>query len=333
MTDQPTRQKYGSAAEPAISRRTAISSLALGGAGLMAAPLAGHAKSNDFAWTLDLDTAEDNCIALLKMQADISGKDALGGFPGEAWAWVPDEGNYHIMNTYGVGVSHVEYRPEERGWRFYHRECLLYTDPKTGEVVDSWYNPFTQRRVEVMHVFNDHVSRFYPLDGGRFTFPWDYEIHGNNIVFRISVFRIEENPLTRKQYPLHSEGDRYQTGELWGMIGDLREIMDPDVTSASCVTSWSRMAGWIPFMEMGNRPGHMIFHSHAYKMQGGPAELPPQIRTYIEKNAPEYFESPQVWTPPGQRITVFNHSKKIIDERRAAGLAAGQTPFGLPDDG
>ena len=313
-----------------LTRRSALSGLALGGAGLMAAPLGSNAKTDDFELTLDLDTAEGNCIALLKMQADISGADTMGGFPGEAWAWVPDEGNYHVMNTYGVGASHVEYRPEERGWRFYHRECLLYTDPKTGEVVDNWYNPFTERRVEVMHVFNDHVSRFYPLDGGRFKFPWPYEIHGNNLTFRISVFRIEDNPLTRDEYPLHSEGDRYQTGELWGMIGDLREIMDPDVTSASCVTSWSRTAGWIPFMEMGNRPGQMIFHSHAYKMKDGPAELPPQIRTYIEKNAPEYFESPKEWTPPGQRITVFNHSKKIIDERRAAGLKEGETPFSWP---
>jgi hypothetical protein len=314
--------------EPSLTRRSALSGLALGGAGLLSAPLSGQTKSSGVEWTLDLDKAEDNCIALLKMQADISGADAMGGFPGEAWAWVPDEGNYHVMNTYGVGVSHVEFRPEERGWRFYHRECLLYTDPKTGEVVDSWYNPFTQRRVEVMHVFNSHVSRFYPLDGGRFGFPWPYEIHGNNLTFRISVFRVEDNPLTRKDYPLHSEGDTYQTGELWGMIGDLREIMDPEVTSASCVTSWSRTAGWIPFMEMGNRPGQMIFHSHAYKMQDGARQLPEQVRSYIEKNAPEYFESPTEWTTPGERITVFNHSKTIIDERRAAGLPDGQTPFG-----
>ena len=67
-------------------------------------------------------------------------------------------------------------------------------------------------------------------------------------------------------------------------------------------------------------------------MKHGPAELPPQIRTYIEKNAPEYFESPKKWTPPGKRITVFNHSKKIIDERRAAGLEEGETPFSWPKD-
>jgi hypothetical protein len=320
---------------PSLTRRSALSGMALGGAGLMAAPLTAHSqsdnKADDFEWTLDLDTAADNCLAVIKMQADTSGADALGGFPGQAWAWNPDVGNYHVFNTYGVGVSHVEFDEAANGWRFFHRECLLYTDKETGEVVDSWYNPFTERRVEVMHVFNEHVSRFYPLSGGRFSFPWDYEIHGNNITFRISVFRVEENPLTPAEYPLHSEGDVYQTGELWGIMGDLREIMDPEVTSASCVTSWSRIAGWLPFMEMGDRPGQMIMHSHAYKMKDGAAQLPPQIRSYIEKNAPEYLESPTEWTTPGQRITVFNHSKKVIDERRP-NLKEGETPFGWKGD-
>ena len=144
-----------------ITRRSAVSGLALGGAGLLSAGLPTGKAEAAPEWTLDLDTPEDNCIALLKMQADISGKDAMGGFAGEVWAWVPNEGCIKILHTYGVGVSHVEYRPDERGWRFYHREALLYLDPETNEVVDSWYNPFTQRRVEVLHILNDHVSRFY----------------------------------------------------------------------------------------------------------------------------------------------------------------------------
>lgn len=313
-----------------ITRRSAVSGLALGGAGLLSAGLATNRAEAAPEWTLDLDTAADNCIALLKLQADISGADAMGGFPGEVWAWVPNEGTIRILNTYGVGVSHVEFRPDEGGWRFYHREVLLYLDPETNEVAESWYNPFTQRRVEVVHVFNDHVSRFYPLEGGRFTFPWPYEIHGNNIVYRISVFRLEDNPMPRRDYPLHSQSDKYQTGELWGMIGDLREIMDPDVTSAGCVTSWSRISEWLPFMEMGNRPGQMIFHSHAHKLKNGVEEVIPTVRRYLEKTAPEYFESPREWTTPGARVTAWTHSKNLVDERRARGLKEGETPFSWP---
>jgi hypothetical protein len=277
---------------------------------------------------------------MIKLQADLSGAETFGGFAGDVWAWVPNEGNFHVFNTYGIGASHVEYRPAERAWRFYHREALLYLDPQTNEILDSWYNPFTERRVEVLHIINEHVNRYYEVGGkddtnlrnrkGGINFPRPYEVHGDNLLFRVSFYRLEDNVMPRKDYPLHSQSDKYQTTELWGMIGRLSEIMDPDVTSASCVTSWSRIAGWLPFMEMGDRPGQMIYHSHAYKMNDGPAELPDNIRAFFEKDYPEYFESPQEWSTDAERVSTWTYSKDLIDRRRAVGLKASETPFSWP---
>ena len=323
-----------------LTRRTAMSGLALGGAGLMAAGMSAPPTLAKTDWTLDLDSAEDNCKAMIKLQADLSGADTFGGFAGDVWAMVPNEGNFHVFNTYGIGASHVEYRPAERAWRFYHREALLYLDPQTNEILDSWYNPFTEQRVEVLHIINEHVNRYYEVgsgDGanlrnrkGGINFPRPYEVHGDNLLFRVSFYRLEDNVMPRKDYPLHSQSDKYQTTELWGMIGRLSEIMDPDVTSASCVTSWSRIAGWLPFMEMGDRPGQMVYHSHAYKMDGGPAELPDNIRAFFEKDYPEYFESPREWSTDAERVSTWTYSKGLIDQRRAVGLKAGETAFSWP---
>ncbi|MEC7804590.1 MAG: DUF1838 family protein, partial [Pseudomonadota bacterium] len=149
-----------------LTRRTAMSGLALGGAGLMAAGMSAPPTLAKTDWTLDLDSAEDNCKAMIKLQADLSGADTLGGFAGDVWAMVPNEGNFHVFNTYGIGASHVEYRPAEQAWRFYHREALLYLDPQTNEILDSWYNPFTEQRVEVLHIINEHVNRYYEVGSG-----------------------------------------------------------------------------------------------------------------------------------------------------------------------
>ena len=186
-----------------LTRRNALSSLALGGAGLMAAGMSGPPALAKSKWTLDLDSAEDNCKAMIKLQADLSGADSFGGFAGDVWAWVPNEGNFHVFNTYGIGASHVEYRPDERAWRFYHREALLYLDPRTNEILDSWYNPFTQRRVEVLHIINHHVNRYYEVGGEGYTslrnrkrginFPRPFEVHGDNLLFRVSFYRLEDN--------------------------------------------------------------------------------------------------------------------------------------------
>jgi len=313
-----------------LSRRAALAGIALGGAGV-AARLPAAAREGEVEWTLDLDDAADNCKAVLKLQADLSGAQTMGGFPGEAWAWVPDEGNYRLFNTYGVGVSRIEFRSDENAWRFYHREVLLYLDPRTNEVLESWQNPWTGRRQEVVHILNRHVNRYYDLKpSAPFRFPWTYELNGDDLVFRISVFQLEDNVMPRKEYPLQSQSDKYQAAELWGMIGSLREVMDPDVSSASCVTSWSRVSGWLPFMEMGSRPGQMVYHSHAYKLARGVEQLPATVRDWLEKHGPEYLEAPREWNPPRQGVNAWNYSKALIDERRARGLAPGQTAFSWP---
>jgi len=117
---------------------------------------------------LDLGKPLDNQTALLKLQADLSGEPVISIFPGKAWLWIPGETNIEAFHTYGVGASRIEYNEEEQGWRFYHREVLLYTDPKTGEVLDTWANPVTGMTVRVVHVLNDPVQRFYPLEKGPF---------------------------------------------------------------------------------------------------------------------------------------------------------------------
>jgi hypothetical protein len=84
-----------------------------GGVAGLAAGMSAHAGGHN---SLDLDDPEGNLKALIKLQADLSGADALGGFAGEVWGWVPGEGNRLLFRSYGIGASHVE--RVENGWRF-----------------------------------------------------------------------------------------------------------------------------------------------------------------------------------------------------------------------
>ncbi len=263
--------------------------------------------------TLNLDEPEDNLKALIKLQADLSGADAIGGFPGEVWGWVPGEGNRLLFRSYGIGASHVE--RVDNGWRFYHREVMYYLDPETGEILQDWINPYTGKRVEVLHILNDPVHRFYAISGGRFAAPFPYTVHDDDLVFRISVFSFRDSVMPRIEYPLHSANNKYQAAELWIMNGRVNEVMNPDVSSASCVTSWARVGQWLPFMEMGNRPGIMVYHSESYKLLRGVAELPDDIRRYTEKHHPEYLESPKTWQSLQLNESQLTESKKYIDKQ------------------
>ena len=68
---------------------------------------------------LNMEVPLDNQVAMLKLSADLSGEPVIGIFPGKAWIWIPDEGNFQVFNTYGVGCSRLEYNEKEEGWRFY----------------------------------------------------------------------------------------------------------------------------------------------------------------------------------------------------------------------
>lgn len=295
------------------SRREAM----MGGAGFAAAMMASTAPASAQSSTLDLTDPLTNLRTLLKLQGDLSGQPTIGGFPGQAWAWVGGKGNTLMFNTYGIGASRVE----DMGngvYRFYHREVLYYCDPKTGEILDTWTNPITNKKLEVLHILNDPVNRTYRLKGGRADPPFPHYVVGDRVVFQLDVLRsTEQNPIKRSEYPLQSQQDLYQSGEMWAISGSYKELADPNVTSAENHTAWARVGMWLPFMEMGDRPGVMIYHSQSFKFKQGASQIPKHIREYTEKHHPIYLEAPKEWKDENENS--WTYSLKIMKEKEAQG--------------
>jgi hypothetical protein len=268
---------------------------------------------------VDFMDPKTNLMTLLKLQADLSGKDALSGFPGEAWVWLNGQGNTKVFKTYGIGCSRLEDMGDGT-WRFYHREVLYYCDPKTGEVLTEWTNPFTKKKVEVLHILNDPVNRVYKLKGGLIDPPFPHQIVGDRIVFQLDVLRsTEKNPITRAEYPQQSQQDLYQSGELWAISGSVKEVSNPKVTSAENHTAWARVGMWLPFMEMADRQGVMIYHSQSFKFTQGKSQLPKHILEYTEKNHPQYLEAPKEWKDLRENENTWTYSLKVMKEKEAAG--------------
>ena len=182
---------------------------------------------------LDLDDPETNYMAMLKMRADLAEKDCLFAFPGEAWVMVPQEKNHRCFKTFGIGASRIE--EVEEGWRIFSREVLYYMDPETGEILETWNNPFLGgREVEVHHIANDPVNGVFARQGSPILSPpYPYVSHGDDVVFQWNFFIYKPAPLTRSEYPLYSSGDIDMHAELWGLKGRKSELLDPSITSAS----------------------------------------------------------------------------------------------------
>jgi len=73
--------------------------------------------------------------------------------------------------------------------------------------------------------------------------------------------------------------------------------------------SWTRIGPFLPWMLMGQAPGHLFYRS-ATKKIAGPADLPPKLVAYAKAHTPEFLEFPTDFSVPIESSwEVFKHSR------------------------
>ena len=78
------------------------------------------------------------------------------------------------------------------------------------------------------------------------------------------------------------------------------EIQDRELTSAQAEVTFARISQWEPFMEMGNRPGQMVFHAAGRKLEGGAdglRDVNRSLHEFIGTTDKKYLRAPGAWQP------------------------------------
>jgi hypothetical protein len=124
-----------------------------------------------------------------------------------------------------------------------------------------------------------------------------YAIIGDNVsVFADSVGLVP-NPLDPKIWKRESAGPMINVGEFYMVTGSLRDVLDPNVTNVAVTGSWTRIGPFLPWMLMGQEPGHLFYRSATRKITG-PEALPDKLVAYTKANFPNFLEFPTDWTMP-----------------------------------
>ena len=50
-------------------------------------------------------------------------------------------------------------------------------------------------------------------------------------------------------------GGTYHATEMFNLMGDVASLTDDDINTADVGVGWVRLSSWLPWMEMGDRPG------------------------------------------------------------------------------
>ena len=259
--------------------------------------------------SLDLSSPEGNLRGFLKARASLDGEDTVTWFTGNVHAWIPGGKHTHLFGFEGYNVSRVA--EADGGYDLLTREAVFYLDPETRQILEKWKNPFIDDEVGVTHVWNDPVNQPLRLDGPRGPFHVPVTGIGDDVFFNLDIFLAYPSPLPRAQFPENSQGDLYQAVELFQFYAKRSEIENESVLSAEAKVSWTRIAPWLPWMRMGDRPGQLVYHCRGSKLPGGYQDLPEWIKAYVESNDAKFASAPREFTQPNE--TSWTYFRKQLE--------------------
>jgi hypothetical protein len=263
---------------------------------------------------LDLNNPDQYLAAFMKTRGNLDGSPVVYYWSGEVYSFIPGQKHEKLFHFEGFSVAKVN--KVEDGYELLTREAAFYEDPKTDQIVETWYNPFIRKDVNVVHVWNDPVNQ-------DMSFPPEYKAYikkvlpsedlGDMMCFYMDIFPFYNSPLPRAQYPQYSQSDKYQAAELFQFFVNKAELLDLNTTSAKAYISWTRLSPWMPFMEMGDAPGNLMFVCRGKKLENGFNDLPLKIKDYVKAKHPEYMDPPDKFSEPNE--TSWTYFKKLLEKK------------------
>lgn len=242
---------------------------------------------------LRLDTARDNLTAMRKIQCSLKDGEVITWYwNGFAFSRVPGEPDRQLFAVEGMNIRQCGPLGEAKdgSFKMVTREVLVYKDPKTGEVLRTWDNPWTGKQVKVLHVANDPVNqRIGALDRAGRPFRLALTVNGNQWWSTSTVPLFYRNALGGDYQDYI--GGKYHATEMFNFFGDVADLANPRRASVPVRIAWVRMSGWLPWMEMGDRVGLIYFHTSGRKLERY-EDMPETLKAEIRANYPIYTAPP-----------------------------------------
>lgn len=294
-----------------IDRRqwlTAASAAALGALtrGARAAPgaAAGRAPSAG----LDLTTPAGNVTAYLKLRASTVTRDVYFWFTGTLDLAVAGEPIRPIVQVESLILRRTE-RLGERIWNVIDWEAALYRDLATGEYLEpdaEIVNPHTGRKVRPLHYregpvrfrFTEREPRILgsrdvmPDTGKPFAYPWRI-VAGDLYMTKSSYIRVP-HWLQPDAWPLESSGSEINVATHSTLKAPLAMIEDAGIDCAPSDFAYTATSGWLPWMLMGQTPGHVVWAESGRKLLSLD-EAPAAQLAMLRRIHPQWFARPEPW--------------------------------------
>jgi len=279
-----------------------------------------HSSTAGAAASLDFDNPIDNLYAFGKIWGGYD-EPQIGGFHGLMYGRIGDGRLIPLFGYTGTGVMHSKIDADGNMW-IRGKETGYFTDLATGDILETWDNPWTGETVEVFNFYNPNMGgkltpqmpRFamgaakddatlmnegtHVDESGIVPFLLPFETYGDDLMLAWDYAHEYTNPVTRDKWPKACTGDRISPSEHFNFYMSLEQMMDRSAPSCRYTAGFSRLSQWWPWMRMGEheyRDEVLFGRMFSHKGLDGYGDVPPKVLSYIEKHAPEYLEVPDYW--------------------------------------
>jgi len=343
-----------------LDRRTALrSTVGLGLSSVLGSVLgmaaATPARAGRGSPALNYADPADNLYAFGKLWAGYD-TPVIGAFHGLMYLRIPGRRMVPLFGYTGTGALLARIDENKDLW-IKSRETGYFTDLRSGDILETWSNPFTGKTVPVYHFYNDvlvgkvgkEIPKFFmgvegdsptlmnegtafPDSSGRYPFVLPFETYGDDMLLSWDYTHDYTNPVTPEGWPRSSTGKRTTPSEHFTFNFSRRELENRALPTVRFNAGFTRVSECWPFMQMGGTEyaGATLFgRMFSHKGLKGLDDVPPKVRAYIEKHAPQFLTVPDGWVPDNSRVDTWKAYAQDIPPE-AAGYPWKPSTFKVP---
>jgi Protein of unknown function (DUF1838) len=263
---------------------------------------------------LDLSKPTDVMLAQRKIQSSLKdGENCYYAWEGTVYSRVPGERDKLLFTYLAMSVRAsltVKDSIKGIGYQQVSREVLIFLDPKTNQMVKTWKSPWTNKEVEVVHIANDPVN-FRGMFASK-TVDNSLRRLAGTIFWDIQVPLFYPNPLSGDYQ--NYVGGTYQAIEMFNFAVSEAELIAPKERVEDVIISWTRVCKWMPWMEMGDLAGQLIFNGSGRKVKTFEA-IPTLLRDYIKTELPTFVTAPPL-DDKRPNETSWSYFKKWLEAKK-----------------
>ena len=244
-----------------------------------------------------LASAAERLRAFVRMRGALDDRVVIGFVSGAYQGVVDGE----ATPLFGLSAAtFARWRAVGDGYEVVGCEQAYFTDLETGQVLDSWRNPYTGATIKVpitasapskMRLNPDLTFAAAPTTSPGVSLAQMVSAPdqiGGEVFFTETI---------RARVALPGAPRPFRYNDATTMRAQLSDVLSPDGARAPCETSYQAILSWRPWLEMGDRSGQMVSFGQG-RYGAALDELPPVWTEATRRARPALLDNPETVLDP-----------------------------------